>query len=137
MRKRNFTFLLLAVLACGLIAAGCGSDDSTSSTTATETTATESTTDATTDESTTDESTTETTSSGETSPDDVYQACEDLIKGTAAETAAQPGCEQARDAFQQCQDQANAIDDSATKDQALGICQDAADKALKTLQAAG
>ena len=46
-----------------------------------------------------------------------------------------PSCQQARDSFQQCLDQASSAGDAS--DQALKICQDAADQAIQSLQAAG
>jgi hypothetical protein len=132
---------MVGLLACGLLAAGCGSDDSTStaavsSTEATTSSADTSTTEATTsdDTSTTEDTTSDdTSSSGGTTPDDVYQACLDAISGTAAEDAAKPSCDQAKAAFEQCAQQAA----SAGGDAATAICQSAADEAIKQLQAAG
>jgi hypothetical protein len=140
MRNNKWIVLLVGLLACGLLAAGCGDDNSsddtssaaTEATTATDDTAT---TEDTTSEDTTSEDTTSEDTSGETSPDDVYNACIDLIEGTPAEDAAKPSCEQARQAFEECQKQADAA--GSASDQANQICQDAADKALKQLQAAG
>lgn len=130
MRNTKWIALLVGLLAGGLIAAGCGGDggDDTSPTEA-------ATSSDTTSEDTTSSDTTSEDTSGDNSPEDVYNACIDVIEGTPAEEAAKPSCEQARDAFQECLDQANAAGDA--QDQALKICQDAADQAIATLQSAG
>jgi hypothetical protein len=134
MRNLKWLAALVAILALGLVAAGCGGDDddTTSATTATEATTTAEDTTA---EDTTAEDTTTEEISGST-PDDVYQACLDVISGTPAEAAGQAGCEQARDAFQQCIDQAEATGGDAG-DTAAQLCQDAADQAIDTLKTAG
>ena len=136
MRSKNLLFLLAVVLTCGLIAAGCGDDDSTTSTAA-DTTATETTsedTDATTEETTEDSD----SSSSDIDSEGVYDACIDVIEGTAAEAAGETACAQARDAFEQCATQAEALpEDNSARDDAIAICQDAADQAIKSLQAAG
>ena len=137
MRFQKWMAALAAVLALGLIAAGCGDDDdTTSATTATEATTTETPGD---DETTTAED--ETTASDDTeaegsTPEDVYNACIDVIEGTAAEDASKPACEQARDAFQQCLDQSEAAGGDAGE-AAIKICQDAADQTIDALKAAG
>jgi hypothetical protein len=138
MRSKNLLFLLAVVLTSGLIAAGCGDDDSTTSTAA-ETTATESTasedTDATTEESTTTDSD---SGSSDIDSEGVYNACIDVISGTAAEAAGETACAQARDAFEQCAQQAESLpEDNSARDDAIAICQDAADQAVKSLEAAG
>jgi hypothetical protein len=140
MRKQVWILLIVGVFALGLLAAGCGGNDDTGTTEVTledtdaTTTTTGGETTITTDTSTT---TTDTTStSGDTSPDDVYNACVDAIKGTAAESAGETACAQARDAFEQCAKQAEAAGGDAA-DTALGICQQAADQAVKSLEAAG
>lgn len=137
MRNNRWIVLLVGLLACGLLAAGCGDDDeSTTTPAATEETAAEDTTAADdTEESTTEETTEDTGDTGAT-PDDVYNACVDVIEGTAAEEAALPSCEQARNAFEQCLQQAEAAGGDAA-DAALGICQQAADQAITTLESAG
>ncbi len=138
MRSKNLLVLLAVVLSFGLIAAGCGDDDSTSSTSA-ETTATESTTAEDTD-ATTEETTSDDTSSDSSSIDSegVYNACVDAISGTPAEAAGETACAQARDAFEQCATQAESLpEDNAARDDAIAICQDAADQAIKSLEAAG
>lgn len=131
MRNAKWMILLAGVLACGLIAAGCGGDDETSSTAAA------TTEDSSTTEATTDESTTEDTGGTASTPDDVYNACIDVIKGTAAEAAGQSACEQARTAFETCAQQADSISDSSGHDIAVQACQDAADQTVAALQASG
>jgi hypothetical protein len=131
MKSSKWLFALIALMACGLIAAGCGDDDETTSTAATEETSAESTT----AESTTEDSTTE-DSGDSANAEDVYNACIDVIEGTAAESAGQTACEQARDAFEQCATQAEATPEEG-RDLAIQACQDAADQATEALQAAG
>lgn len=129
MKSSKWLFALMALLACGLIAAGCGDDDETTSAATTEETSAE---------STTEETTTEDTSDSDLStPDDVYNACIDVIEGTAAESAGQTACEQARDAFEQCATQAEAQPEGEGRDLAIGACQQAAEQATEALQAAG
>jgi hypothetical protein len=128
MRNLKWLAALIAVLGVGMLAAGCGGDDDTTTVTSgSDTTA------ATTTEDTT--STSEDTGTSGSTPDDVYNACIDVIEGTPAEEASKPACEQARDAFQQCIDQANAAGGDAG-DTAAQLCQDAADQTIDTLKTA-
>ena len=131
---RNAKWLIVqvaALLATGVVAAGCGGDDDSSSTVATPSdTSTTSDDDSTSDDTSSDDSTAST-------PDDVVNACMDVIKGTPAEAAGQSACEQAGQAFEQCTQQAESIDDSAGHDAAVQACQDAADQAVAALEAAG
>ena len=130
---RNGKWLVLmaaAVLAIGMIAAGCGDDNNDSTSTVATPTDTSTTSD---DTSTTSG---DSTTTGST-PDDVYNACLDVIKGTPAEAAGESACASARDAFEQCATQADAIDDSSAHDLAVQACQDAADQSVAALQAAG
>ncbi|MFN8113746.1 MAG: hypothetical protein U0R51_11175 [Solirubrobacterales bacterium] len=137
MRKQVWILLIVGVLACGLLAAGCGSSDDSSSTEVTVEDTDASTTVSDGDTSVTAEDTsTSSDSSGGATADDVYNACVDAIEGTAAEQAGQTACQQAKDAFEQCAQQAEAAGGDAA-DTALGICQDAADQAVKQLEAAG
>jgi hypothetical protein len=132
---RNGKFLVLLVvglLACGAFAVGCGDDDDSTSTAATPTD-----TSTTSDDSGDDTSTTSDDSGDSSTPDDVYNACLDVIKGTPAEAAGETACAQARDAFEQCASQADSIDDAGAHDTAVAACQDAADQAVAALQAAG
>ena len=137
MRNHRWIVLLVGLLACGLLAAGCGDDDESTTTPAAieETTAEETTAADDTAETTTEETTTDSEDVAGATPDDVYNACVDVIEGTAAEEAAMPSCEQARDAFEQCLSRPRPP--ATPADAALGICQDAADQAIKTLEAAG
>ena len=75
MRISKWLIALVAIMATGLIAAGCGDDDE-STTTAAETT---STSEETTSE---DTSTSDTGDSDLATADDVYNACIDVIEGT-------------------------------------------------------
>jgi hypothetical protein len=131
MRGQKWLAAIAAILAAGLVAAGCGGGDDTTTVLIggdTSTAATESTT-------TSDESTTEDSGTSESTPDDVYNACIDAISGTPAESVGQAGCQQARDAFQRCLDQAGATSGSAG-DTAAQLCQNAADQAIDTLKTA-
>jgi hypothetical protein len=146
MRKNLWILAVVGVLACGVIAAGCGGDDDTASTTevtvedtdASTTTSGDDTTVTATDSTSSDSTATDSTSSdsGGATADDVYDACVDAIEGTPAESAGQSSCEQARTAFEQCTKQAEAAGGDAAET-ALGICQQAADEAVKQLEAAG
>ncbi len=123
MRKTNWLLLVVGLLACGLIAAGCGDDsDSTSDTSATiESTATDDTA------ATTEDTTSADTDSG-VDTDEFLSKCQDAVAGTPAEDAGNQICQQAADALEQCAGEAN---DDAT----IQACQDAADQAVKQLEA--
>ena len=126
---RNYQWLLagLALVAAGLIA-GCGGSSSTTSTGAVTGTVSGPNGSATV--------TGTTTSVSGATPDDVYNACLDAIKGTAAESAGQQACSQARDAFQQCTTQASNQPEGTARDTAIKACQTAADKATSALKSA-
>jgi hypothetical protein len=123
MRQQKWLAALAAVLAVGLLAAGCGGDDETTTVPAATTTE---------DETTTSE---DSGSEGST-PDDVYGACIDAVEGTPAEASGQQFCEQARNAFEQCQAQAEDLPSGSARDTAIQACQDAADQTVAGLQAA-
>ena len=129
---RNYQWLLagLALVAAGLIA-GCGGSSSSSSSTTGAVTGTVSGPNG----SATVTGTT-TSASGSATPTDVYNACLDAIKGTAAESAGQSACAQARDAFEQCTTQAANQPEGAARDTALKACQTAANKATAALKSA-
>jgi hypothetical protein len=129
MRTHKGIVALAAVLALGLIAAGCGGGDDTS----TVTIAPGSSTTSTSGSSTTSTSTS--TTSGAT-PQDVYDSCIDVIKGTPAEATGQTACQQAKDAFEQCAQQAQSLSGSA-QDTAIQACQSAANQTVDALKAAG
>src|SRR5436190_20359866 len=125
MHDRKWLFALTALIACGLIA-GCGSSNSSST----------SSTAAGGSSSTTTSSGSTTASSGGATPDDVYNACLDAIKGTAAESTGQTACAQARDAFEQCTTQASNQPEGTARDTAIKACQTAANKAMSALKSA-
>jgi outer membrane PBP1 activator LpoA protein len=122
---RNYIWLsaCLALLAAAVVA-GCGGSSSSTGVTITS------------GSDTTAASTTTTESSGQATPEDVYNACLDAIEGTAAEQAAQQGCAQARDAFEQCTTQASNAPEGSARDAALKACQTAANKATAALKSA-
>jgi hypothetical protein len=121
--RTKWILALSALLAVGLIAAGCGDDDDSSDSTTTTSTAED-----------TSGSSDSSDSSGGATAEDVYTACQDAIAGTPAESAGEAGCAAARDAFEQCATQAENLD-SAAKETAIKACQDTADAAVKALQA--
>jgi hypothetical protein len=125
MRNYQWSLAGLALVAAGLIA-GCGGGGST---TTGEVTGTVSGPNG----SATVTGTT-TSASGQATPDDVYNACIDAVKGTAAESAGQTACAQARDAFEQCTTQAQNAPEGTARDQALKACQTAANKATAALK---
>ena len=128
MRITRWMLALVALLACGLIAVGCGDDDDDSSSS---------------DEPATEETSSDDSSSDDSSSDSGVDAetflseCEDAIAGTPAEDAGGAACQQAADALESCGEQAEAAgaDDDAVE-QAVAICQDAADQAVEQLEAA-
>jgi hypothetical protein len=124
---RNYQWLLagLALVAAGLIA-GCGGSSSTTG-------AVTGTVSGPNGGSATVTATT-TSASGQATPDDVYNACLNAIKGTAAESAGQTACAQARDAFEQCTTQAQNAPEGTARDTALKACQTAANKATAALK---
>jgi len=139
MRSNKWLVILVGLLACGLLAAGCGGDEDESSTTevTTEETATDVTieeptvTEPTTEETSTEETTAEEPASGGASPDDVYNACVDALEGTGAEEVALSSCEQARDSFEQC------LEAEVAAGSETGVCEQAAEQAVKSLEASG
>lgn len=129
MRKQSLPFLLLAILASGLIAAGCGDDESTSG----ETAASEAATAA--EQASTGSA--EQAGPGSGTVDAVYEACLDVAEGTPGGQAATSSCEMARDAFEQCVSAAESTPDDAAREDALAICEQAATEALDQFEAAG
>jgi hypothetical protein len=125
----NYKWLLacLALVAGGLIA-GCGG--SSSSTTGVVTGTVSGPNGSATATATT------TSASGQATPDDVYNACIDAIKGTAAESAGQSACAQARTAFEQCTTAADNAPSGSAQDAAVKACQDAANRATAALKSA-
>ncbi len=126
---RNCQWLLagLALVAAGLIA-GCGGSSSSSTGAVTGTVSGP-------NGSATVTGTT-TSASGQATPTDVYNACLDAVKGTAAESAGQQACARARDAFEQCTTQASNQPEGAARNTALKACQEAANQATAALKSA-
>ena len=122
MRKNLWILAIVGVLACGVVAAGCGSDDDSTSTTEVTVEDTDASTTTSGDETTVTATDSTTSDSDGATADDVYNACIDAIEGTPAESAAKSSCEQARTAFEQCAKQAEAAGGDAAET-ALGICQ--------------
>ena len=125
MPKKISILAITGVLALGLLAAGCGGDDDSSTTSVSVDDTAASTT-----VSGDDTSVTATSDSGGVDTDAFLNECNDAVAGTPAEAAGQSACQQAADALEQC---AGAANDDA----AIAICQKAADEAVKQLQAAG
>lgn len=117
MRKSTWLLLVVGVFAVGVLATGCGGDDSTSSETAV--------TAPTTDTAATSE---DTSSDSGVDTEEFLAKCQDAVAGTPAEEAGNQICQQAADALEQCAGQAN-------DDAAIEICQQAADEAVKQLEA--
>ena len=133
MRKNVWILLIVGVLACGLLAAGCGGNDDTSSTTEVTVEGTDAST---------------TTSGDETTVDRRrhvdrerrhrrrrLQRVHRRDRGHGRRVGRSDRLRAGRDAFEQCAKQAEAAGGDAA-DTALGICQQAADQAVKSLQAA-
>ena len=145
MRTRRLPAALAALLASGLIAAGCGRDATTTVTseaTSVETTATTSTdaTSTATEPTTTSESTSSdstSSSSGGVDASSFYDTCINAASGPSAQEAVKALCGQARDALERCATLAQSGGDEAAAQAAVKTCQDAADAAVKQLQAAG
>ena len=107
MRIAKWMLALIALLACGLIAVGCGDDDDDSS------------------------------SDTAVDADAFLAECEDAVAGTPAEETAATVCQQAADALESCGEQAEAAggDDDVVA-QAVEACQATADAAVEQLEAA-
>lgn len=127
---KNYMWLsaCLALVAAALVA-GCGGGGS-SSTSAPATTATGS---ASTSSSSTTEATT-TEASGDSTPEDVYNACIDALSDVGNDQVVQQGCSQARDAFEQCSTQASNAPEGSAREAALEACQDAANQTVAGLE---
>ena len=126
MRNSKWILALVGLLACGLIAMGCGDDEDSGSS------------DATTEESSEDSS----ADSGSDSDsavdvDEFLSSCEETVEGTPGADAAIAACEEAADALEQCADQAEASGDSEVAETAIEQCQAAADAAVKQFEALG
>jgi hypothetical protein len=120
MKDHKWLVGCLALVVAGMIA-GCGGGDNGATATITSGSG--------------ETSTTSTEAVSGATPDDVYQACLDAVSGTAAESAGQTACANARDAFEQCTTEASNAPEGAARDAALKACQEAADKATAALNA--
>jgi hypothetical protein len=125
MRISKWMLALVALLACGLIAAGCGDDEEDSG--SDEPAATEESSDSSSDSG----------SSGATVDADAFLAeCEETAEGTPAEQTAATVCQEAADALESCGEQAEqAGGDEAAVEAAIKACQDTADAAVEQLEA--
>ena len=134
-KSKTLLLLVVGLLACGLLAVGCGDDEeeATTDAPAVEAPAEEGSSEDL--EATEEDSSSEDASSSEVDSEGVYTACVDAIEGTPAEEAAMPSCEQARDAFEQCASAAASAPE-AQLESSIKICQDAADQAIQSLEAA-
>ena len=121
MTNHKWSLACLA-LAAGVLIAGCGSSGGGTATVTTTAAGGTGTT------------TTSTEASGQATPDAVYQACLNAVKGTAAESAGQNACANARDAFEQCTTQASNAPAGTARDTALKACQAAANKTVAALK---
>jgi len=132
MRNNRWIVLLVGLLAIGLLAAGCGDDDDSSSSTPT-----------TSEEATTEEATTEDSGdSGDVEVEEVdadafYDACTEAAAGTPGEATAETACAQARDALEQCSEDAAASGNAEVAQAAIEACQAAADEAVEQFEALG
>lgn len=133
MQIGKWMLALVALLACGLIAIGCGDDDEST----TDEPATTESSDTGSEDSDSEDTESEPTESEGSTPDDVLAACQDAIAGTPAEGAGEASCQAAADAFEQCLTQAEDISDDSARETALNACQDAADQTVDALKSAG
>ncbi len=131
MQIGKWMLALMALLACGLIAVGCG-DDEDSDSGSTSSDSSEESSDTSSDDSSDDSG-----SATEVDVDAFLSECEDTFAGTPGEDAAATACQQAADALESCGDQAaEAGADDAAVEEAVRICQEAADETVEQLQAA-
>jgi hypothetical protein len=68
-------------------------------------------------------------------PEEFYESCVEVVKGTPVEAAGEKTCEQARDVLEQCQAQAEKVPEGAARDTAITACADAADQTIEQLAA--
>ena len=129
MRNGKWILALVGLLACGLIAVGCGDDDESSS----ETTTTEET-GATGDTGSAD---TDTVSGGTVDVSEFLSSCEETVEGSPGAETAIAACEDAADALEQCAEEANESGDEELAEAAIDACQQAADDAVKQFESLG
>jgi hypothetical protein len=129
MRNSKWILALVGLLACGLIAVGCGDDDddaSSSDEPATEETGATGETDTDTD-----------AGAGTVDVDEFLSSCEETVEGTPGAETAIAACEDAADALEQCAEEANESGDEELAETAIEACQQAADDAVKQFEALG
>ena len=124
MRNSKWILALVGLLACGLIAVGCGDDDDEGS--SDEPAAEESS-----------DSSEDTSSDSAVDVDEFLSSCEETVEGTPGAETAIAACEDAADALEQCAEQAEASGDEAAAETAIAACQAAADEAVKQFEALG
>jgi hypothetical protein len=129
MRNNKWILVLVGLLACGLIAAGCGDDEDDSSG---ETTTVES---GATGES--DSTDTDAALGGTVDVDEFLSSCEETVEGTPGAETAIAACEDAADALEQCAEEANESGDEELAEAAIEACQSAADQAVKQFESLG
>jgi len=120
MRNSKWILALVGLLACGLIAVGCGDDDDDSGSS-----------DATTEESS------DTSSDSAVDVDEFLSSCEEAVEGTPGADAAIAACEEAADQLENCAKTAEESGDSEIAETAIEQCQAAADAAVKQFEALG
>jgi hypothetical protein len=130
MWNSKWIMVLMGLLACGLIAAGCGDDDDDSSS---DEPATEEESGATGESGSTD------TDSGDATVDvdEFLSSCEETVEGTPGAETAIAACEDAADALEECAATANESGDEELAAEAIALCQKAADDAVKQFEALG
>ena len=130
MRNSRWIMVLMGLLACGLIAAGCGDDDDDSSS---DEPATEEESGATGESDSTD------TDSGDATVDvdEFLSSCEETVEGTPGAETAIAACEDAADALEECATTANESGDEELAADAIALCQQAADDAVKQFESLG
>jgi len=140
MRKRRPLIGLCLLLACGLLAAGCGDDEESSTAATTETAPTETGSSATSTDDSAPQGSGEGGSASEMiDADGVYDACLAAVEDAPSDEQerAQVACRKARSTFEDCAEQAEATDDESAGEAAIEICRKAAERAVAALEATG
>lgn len=133
MSEKRWILLLVGLLACGLLAAGCGDDDTESSPPEAPTVPTDATAPPEPPNFPGGDTSTGSDTSTDVDVDAFYDSCINAAAGTSAESSASDLCARTRDGLKQCADAAEAAGDSAT----MKVCQDTADQVLRELEGAG
>jgi len=132
MRNSRWILMLVGLLACGLIAAGCGDDEDDSSS---DEPATEEESGATGETGSTDTDTS--TEAATVDVDEFLSSCEETVEGSPGADTAIAACEDAADALEECAATANESGDEELAAEAIEVCQRAADDAVKQFEALG